>query len=509
MKKIFSVEQIREADEYTIKNEPIASIDLMERASLKCVDWLKDRIPKQAKIYLFCGFGNNGGDGLAIARLMLEKGFSVTTIILRFSKKYSIDFEVNYKRHLKQKKCEIIELDSMKGFPDLSENSFVIDAIFGSGLSKPVSGLFAEVIEGINNANCITVAIDIPSGLFADKTSNQKKNTIIKADYTLTFQFPKLAFLMAENDRFVGQWEVLSIGLSSNFIHETKVSSYLFTKNDCVDVFKTRSKFSHKGNYGHALLVAGSVEKMGAAVLASKACLRAGVGLLTSHIPKVGNDILQTAVPEAMLSLGRFENYFSDVPNLTAYSAIGVGPGIGMQEQTQNSLKVLIQNATVPIIFDADALNILAENKTWLAFLPKRCIITPHPKEFERIAGKADNDFERVAMARAFAVKHSLVLVLKGACTQVATPQGDCFYNSSGNPGMATAGSGDVLTGVILGLLAQGYSSVHAAILGVYIHGLAGDLAAKKMGQTALNASDIVNYLGKAFKKTEKVKRID
>jgi NAD(P)H-hydrate epimerase len=506
MKKIFSVEQIREADAYTIKNEPIASIDLMERASVQCVKWLEVKIPKNSDIYMFCGPGNNGGDGLAISRLLIEKGYFVKSVVLRFTEKFSEDFKINYDRLLEQAKSPIIELSSIKDFPSIPENSFVIDAIFGSGLSKPLSGFVAEVVEKINTLKSIKIAIDIPSGLFADKPSFNKRSSIIKVDYTLTFQFPKLAFLFSENDSFVGNWVVLPIGLSPEYIYKTTVSNYIISKNDCADVLKKRAKFSHKGNYGHALLVAGSLGKMGAAVLAARACLRSGVGLLTAHIPLIGNEILQTAVPEAMLSLGRFENYFSDVPELSGFSAIGIGPGIRTEEQTQNSLKVLIQNSILPIVFDADALNILAENKTWLAFLPKGCIITPHPKEFERLAGKAANDFERAEMAKAFAVKHGLVVVLKGAYTQIATPRGDCFFNTSGNPGMATAGSGDVLTGIILGLLAQGYSSVHAAIIGAYIHGMAGDFAAKKIGQTSLIAGDLVNALGKAFTKLEKAR---
>lgn len=504
MRKILTVDQIREADAYTIKNEPIASVDLMERAALKCANWVEDHIHKKSEIYVFCGPGNNGGDGLVISRILIERGYRVNTVVLKFTDKNSEDFLINLDRLKQRNNGELIEMDATDNFPDISKNSIIIDAIFGSGLSKPIKGFPADVIEKINQSNGIKIAIDMPSGLYADQSSVEKTASIIQADYTLSFQFPKAAFLYAENEQYVGKWEILSIGLSQKFIDEVKTSNHLIEKADCKSIYKTRPKFSHKGNYGHALLIAGSQGKMGAAVLSSSACLRAGVGLLTTHIPFIGHDILQTAVPEAMLSLGRFENYFSDVPDLGAYSAIGVGPGIGMQEQTQNSLKVLIQNSAVPIVFDADALNILAENKTWLAFLPKGCVITPHPKEFERLAGKADNDFERAEQVKIFAIKYGLVVVLKGAHTQIATPMGDCFFNSTGNPGMATGGSGDVLTGIILSLIAQGYSSVHAAILGVYLHGLAGDIAVKKISQSSLIAGDIVTNLGKAFKKIEK-----
>ena len=503
MKKILSVEQIREADSYTIENEPIDSIDLMERAAEQCVNWIAQHRNSKSELIIFCGPGNNGGDGLAMARLLCELNYKVKIVILRISQHVTKDFEINHERLIEQRKCKVIEVASIEDLPPIPPNVVVIDAIFGSGLSKPMTGLTAEVVYVINKHQGVTISIDIPSGLYADINTDGKQNSIIQADYTLSFQFPKYAFFMAENDRFVGRWIILSIGLSEAYIREVKTAYYLINREDVKQIFRKRLKFSHKGDYGHALLVAGSVGKMGAAVLASKSCLKSGLGLLTTHIPFKGNDILQSSVPEAMVSLGRFENYFSDVPELNPYSAIGVGPGIGLQEQTQNSLKVLIQNAEVPIVFDADALNILAEHKTWLAFLPKGSVLTPHPKEFERLAGKSNNDFERAAKVKAFAVKHNVVLVLKGAHTIIATPKGECFFNNSGNPGMATAGCGDVLTGIILGLLAQNYSSVQAAVIGVFVHGLAGDIAAKKSGKTALIASDIIKYLGKAYKKME------
>lgn len=502
MKKILSVDQIRKADAFTIENEPIPSIDLMERASNQCVRWIQKHLDQQTDFYIFCGPGNNGGDGLAVSRLLHEAGFKVIPVIVAFTDKYSTDFIINRDRLLKNS-VDCIELKSIENFPEIDKESVVIDAIFGSGLSKPVGGFAAEVIGAINQLNNITIAIDIPSGLFADQSSQNKTAQIIRADYTLSFQLPKYAFLMPENDPYVGKWQILPIGLSDQFIDDIVVRNYLLEKSDCSGVYQKRTKFSHKGNYGHALLIAGGLGKMGASILASRACLRSGVGLLTAHVPLQGIEILQTAVPEAMLDLGRFENYFSNVPDLKGYTSIGVGPGIGLQEQTRNALKLLIQNSTIPMVLDADALNILAENKTWLSFLPKGSVITPHPKEFERLTEKASNDFERAAFAKDFAVKFGLVVVLKGAHTQIATPLGECFFNSTGNPGMATAGSGDVLTGIILGLMAQGYSGVHAAMIGVYVHGLAGDLAVKKTGHTALIASDIIAKLGKAFKKIE------
>jgi len=497
--KILPVGKIREADAYTIKNEPIESIDLMERAALACYEWLRPYLKKNSQVKIVCGPGNNGGDGLAIARMLAEDEISVAVWILNFSDKRSPDFKANQERLFKIGNIDIVEISDAAKLPDIDEEYVIVDAIFGSGLSKPIKGFVAEVIEKINASEAVCVAVDIPSGLFADE--NTEHGAIIKADYTLSFEFPKYAFMFAKNHEFVGDWHVLPIGLHSSFIDELEVKNYLITAATAVDLLKERSKFSHKGNYGHALLIAGSTTKMGAAVLASKACLRSGVGLLTTHIPFKGHSILQTSVPEAMLSLDRFENYISEIPKLAPYNAIGVGPGIGMEEQSHNAIKVLIQNATIPLVFDADALNILAENKTWLGFLQPNTILTPHPKEFERLAGTSDNEFDRLQLALDFAVKHQVIVVLKGGHTAVCSPQGNCYFNTTGNPGMATGGSGDVLTGIILGLLAQSYSPLEASILGVFIHGLAGDLALRKRGHEALIASDIIEYLGKAFKK--------
>lgn len=499
MIKILPIDKIREADAYTINNEPIKSIDLMERAAKVCCKWLKSFLKKSNKVKIICGQGNNGGDGLALARMLFNKKMDVAVWILDFNSKESTDFKINKKRLNQCEGIEILQISQIKDLPKIDKEFVVVDAIFGSGLSKPVKGFVAEVIEKVNESEAICVSIDMPSGLFADVET--REGAIINASYTLSFEFPKYSFLFAQNEKYVGTWHVLSIGLDTSFINDVKVKNYLITKDTVEPIVKKRSKFSHKGNFGHALLIAGSNSKMGAAILASKACLRSGVGLLTTHVPYKGNTILQTAVPEAMLSLDRFDNCFSEIPDLSCYNAIGIGPGIGIEEQSCNALKILIQNTKIPIVFDADALNILAKNKTWIGFLPPNSILTPHPKEFERLAGKADNDFERLQRARDFAVKHQVIVVLKGAYSAVCSPKGDCFFNSTGNPGMATGGSGDVLTGIILGLMAQAYLSLEACILGVYIHGLAGDLALKKGSNESLIAGDIIEYIGKSFRK--------
>ncbi len=501
--KILPVEKIREADAYTIKNEPIASIDLMERAATQLFNWIKKRVDRTHTIRVFAGLGNNGGDGLALARMLAKKGYVVKVYLIRYSDKTSEDFRINYDRlpeaGLEKNMTDIKDGDPL---PVTGDDDIIVDAIFGSGLARPVKGFIGKVVEHINSQPAVKIAIDIPSGLFADSHSDPKKGAIINADYTLSFQFPKLAFLLPENDRFTGQWHVLDIGLSPEYINRVKVNEFFMQKRDIAPMLKPRRIFSHKGTFGHALLIAGSYGKMGAAVLASRGCLRSGVGLLHTHIPKIGYSIMQTATPETMLSIDRYENYFSEVPDLSLYNAVGVGPGLGKEHQSQMALKLLIQNYKNPIVFDADALNILAENKTWLSWLPKNSILTPHPKEFERLTGKWSDDYDKLEKLREFCFKYNVYVVLKGAYTAACFPDKNIYFNSTGNPGMATAGSGDVLTGMITGLLAQGYTPGVAAVVGVYLHGLAGDLAAKKKGQEAMLAGDIIEHIGKAFQKT-------
>ena len=497
--KIFSVDKIRKADLFTIKNEPISSINLMERASSKLFEWIVGHVKSDKKIFIFAGLGNNGGDGLALGRMLANNGYQVAINIIQYSKNTSDDFQINFERLTEATGLEVNEIDMANSVSEIGSDDVIIDAIFGSGLARPVTGFIGDIISFINNSNAITISVDISSGLFADKTSISKKNKIIKADYTLSFQFPKIAFLLPENELYVGNWEVLNIGLSDKYICTTPTKNHLILKEDIKQVLKGRAKFSHKGTYGHALLIAGSFGKMGAAILASQACLRSGVGLLHTHVPKAGVNILQAASPETMISIDAEGNYFSQVPDIGLYNVIGIGPGLGMKQQSQLAMKSLIQNSPSPMVIDADALNILSENPTWLAFLPQGSILTPHPKEFQRLVGSWQNDFERLEKQRNLAQKHGIYIVLKGANTSVCFPDGQCYFNSTGNPGMATAGSGDVLTGIITGLLASGYSSGVAATLGVYIHGLAGDIAANKKRYEALIASDIIDNLGLAF----------
>ncbi len=501
--KILPIDKIREADAYTIENEPIADIDLMERAAMELFEWMVAKTDPEKEIRIFCGMGNNGGDGFALARMLAYAGFKTEVILVRHSEKMSPSCLSNYEKILKITSFTVTEIKKGDTMPDLSDEAIVVDAIFGSGLTKPVTGFAAQVIDHINDSKSLVISVDVPSGLFCDETNTVNKGSIIKADYTLTFQFPKVGFLFPENDQYVGEWEVLPIGLHPDFIEKVKVKSHFLISADLRQIIKHRTKFSHKGTFGHGLLIAGSYGKMGAAVLAASAGLKAGAGLITAHIPKKGYTIIQTAVPAAMVSIDTSKKVFSDLPYLANYNAIAVGPGIGLHEKTQSALKLLIQDAGMPLIIDADAINILAENKTWISFIPKNSIFTPHPKEFERLIGKTADDFERNEKQREFSVKFQSYVILKGAHTAITCPDGTCYFNSTGNPGMATGGSGDVLTGILLGLKAQGYTSLETCLLGVYIHGLAGDIAAEKWGYEALTAGNITHNLGKAFQKIQ------
>lgn len=501
--KILSAEKIREADAATIKNEPIASIDLMERASQQFTKAFTEIFnDKRALIMVFAGPGNNGGDGLAVSRMLLAQGYKVKIFIVSTSDKYSKDFQTNAERL--GKTTELAHIKNLKDIPDISNTSIVIDALFGSGLSRPAEGNFAAVIEKINDSGAQVVAIDIPSGLYADRAGEAKNLHIVQAGYTFSFQLPKLAFLLPQNEKYVGKWEILDIGLDQHFIAQTETDYELVDDKMIAGLVKKRSKFSHKGNFGKVLLIAGSYGKMGAAILGAKACLRTGAGLLTIHIPVRGYDIIQTSLPEAMASIDKHSHYFTRLKarEVALYDAIGIGPGIGMEKATAGAVAKLLRMAKrlgKPMVLDADALNICSEDKLLLKLLPAQAILTPHPKEFERLSGKAKDDFHRLALAQKFARQYKVYLVLKGAYTAIVTPEGHVYFNSTGNPGMATGGSGDVLTGILTSLVAQGYSPLHASLLGVYLHGLAGDLAAETQGQEALIASDIIAAIPAAY----------
>ena len=494
--KIFTAEQQRAADAYTIANEPIASIDLMERASQKCFDRIQELYPELKRIAIYCGVGNNGGDGLVLARLFREAGVEVTCYVVPFSNHPSADFTTNLERLKNVQEVQEITEETQIEIP--SGVDLVLDALFGTGLSRPIEGLTSKVVQAINQSTETVVAIDCPSGLFTEDNENNVLDAVIQADITLTFESPKLAFLFPENAKYVGRWEVVPIGLHPSYLAAEATPYQLLTLAGVQQLIAPRPKFSHKGNYGHALIAAGSKGKMGAAILAAKACLRTGAGLLTTQVPSCGYTIMQTTVPEAMCLVDEHEDFIGPHA-FKKHNAFGIGPGIGNQKATQNAVKAEIQNSTDPLILDADALNILADNKTWFSFIPNGSILTPHLGEFERLIGKIANPYARLQKQREFAQRYGVFVLLKGAYSAIAAPDGKVYFNTTGNPGMATAGSGDVLTGMLTSLLAQRYAPLSVVIIGVYLHGLAGDYAATEIGMDALIASDIIDAIGPAF----------
>ncbi|HWB25356.1 MAG TPA: NAD(P)H-hydrate dehydratase [Chitinophagaceae bacterium] len=487
--KLLSAQQIHQWDAFTIEHEPIASIDLMERASAKCTDFILERNLAATNIKIFCGKGNNGGDGLAIARQLIESGFMPSVYILEFGAKGTEDFQVNLHR-LHQVSSSIYFIQSEEFLPVIEKNDLVIDALFGSGLNRPLLDLNASLVKHINSTGAVVISIDVPSGMYIDESC--KGNAVVKATYTLTFQNTKLCFLLAENADSFGEVHVLDIGLLTAFLQQVETTFEVIEKKQISATVKPRNTFAHKGTYGHALLIAGNEGKMGAALLCSKACLRGGAGLVTLNVPLGSMPIAQTALPEAMC-VSRFED-----TEWEKYTTIGIGPGLGTKEDAKHILRHVLKNFTRPMVIDADALNILSENKDWLTQVPHSSVITPHPKEFERLFGKFDSETSRINAAVKLSGEYKFTLILKGHHTLVAS-NGKGWFNNTGNAGLAKGGSGDILTGLITALVCQGYTGVQAAQCGVYLHGLAADLTLQQQSQESMIATDIIEHLGEAF----------
>ena len=499
--KILASSQLKELDKYTIAHEPIASIDLMERAARALTDAVVRRWDSSFEVVVFAGPGNNGGDALAMARMLSQKGYHVEVFLFNTQNTLSEECQTNLNRLKTCGSIYFTEISTQFDPPILTEKHLVIDGLFGSGLNKPLSGGFAAVVKYINASRAQVVAIDIPSGLMGEDNTYNIRQHIVHADVTLSIQLPKLSFLFPENENIVGEWEILDIGLKQCFI-DTAPSVYsILEETEIRSLIKPRKRFAHKGNFGHGLLIAGSYGMAGASILSAKACLKSGIGLLTVHVPIHNHDLLQITVPEAIVHTDIQEQYFAQPTHLNKYSALAIGPGLGREEDTALAMMEQIQGSNLPIVLDADAINILSTHRNWLSRLPKRCILTPHLGELERLIGKCMDTYERLTKVKELAAYLQSYIIVKGAWTTIVTPEGNFYFNPTGNPGMGTGGSGDVLTGILLGLLAQGYSREEACKLGVYIHGLAGDIAAKEKTEIAMTASDIIESLPFAWKK--------
>jgi hydroxyethylthiazole kinase-like uncharacterized protein yjeF len=501
--EIFNAEQIRAWDQYTIQHEPIASIDLMERAAASCLSWLEKAGYPGRSFSIFCGKGNNGGDGLALARMLSGRGCAVTVHILESGNTGTPDFQTNHAR-LQQTPVDVRSISGAGSLPPIPPGDIVIDALLGSGLNRKLEGLTAQLVGHLNHSGNEIISIDIPSGLFVDRSS--RGNVVIQARHTLSFQVYKPAFLMPENEAWVGELHILDIGLHPGFLQQTGSDVELLDPAIIGAMYKPRNDFANKGNFGHALLITGSYGKIGASVLSGRSCLKTGAGLVTILVPGCGYEILQSTLPEAMVLTDDDPKVHTALPPdpLDKYSVVGVGPGLGQDPRTVTFLGELFKQYRKPMVVDADALNILGANPGIMELLPPYSILTPHPKEFERLFGKSTDDYARIDKAKEMARKHQCIIVLKGHYTFIATPGDKSYFNSTGNAGMAKGGSGDVLTGILTALLGQTYSPVEAALLGVYLHGLAGDLAAAADSQESMLPSDLTDHLGKAFQIIQK-----
>ena len=470
----------------------------MERAASRLFDVIHEKLQgTQVPIHIFCGLGNNGGDGLALARLLKKSNYQVETYIVNFSDNRSADFLTNYDRLKEISDHWPKQLKSSDDFPEISKQDLIIDAIFGIGLNRPPVQWVGKLIQYLNTLKCFIISVDVPSGVYID-TATPSDASVVYASVVLTFQFPKLIFYFPETGKYLQNFEVIDIELDREALLKTKGIAHLIGKREILIMYRPRLKFDHKGTYGHCLLAGGSYGKIGSVCLATEAALRAGAGLVTAFIPKCGYPVLQNKVPEAMVLTDNSDTVISDLGASHEFKTIGMGIGMGTRPETLDTFSTFLKQYEGKLVLDADAINLLAKNPKLHRELPEETILTPHPGELERLIGSWKDDFEKIEKTKRFSKQHHCIIVIKGAYTMVVYKD-ELYINTTGNPGMATAGSGDVLTGIITGLVAQGYDALIAAVFGVYLHGLAGDIGIQNLGYQALLASDIVSNIGAAY----------
>ena len=496
--KIFSKEQVYEGDKITAQKQNITSTELMERAGIQIFNWLHMRMQgAQVPIHVFCGIGNNGGDGLVVSRHLITHGYNVKTYVVNCSDKRTKDFLVNYDRIKETTKKWPEMLNCEADFPKIGADDIIIDAVFGIGLNRPADDWVKGLFQYFRKSKAFTLAIDMPSGLYADKVTKDE-NGVVWANHTLSFASPKLVFFLPETAKYTQQWEILDIGLDPEYLYTTETEAELIGKNEMLQVYRPREKFSHKGDFGHSLIIGGSYGKIGAVTLTSRAALSSGAGLVTVYIPKCGYTILQSSFPEAMVVCDADDTIVTDIQFEIQPTSVGIGIGMGTDEKTISAFKAFLKKNKAPLVIDADAINMLSKQKDLLKLIPKESILTPHPKELERLIGKWKDDFDKLKKAKEFSKTHNLIIVIKGSNT-ITVYQDKLYINSTGNPGLATAGTGDVLTGIITGLMSQGYDQLSAAVFGVYLHGRSADIAIEHVGYQSLIASHVIEYLGKAY----------
>ena len=504
--KLFSKEQIYEGDRLTTERQNISSTDLMERAGTQIFNWIHMRMQgAQVPVHVFCGIGNNGGDGLVLARHLTTHGYNVITYIVNYSETRSKDFLINYDRIKSVSKDWPIMMTSTQNFPEIHKDDIIVDAVFGIGLNRPPSDWVKDLFLKFRESGAFTLSIDLPSGLYTNKAVDDKE-AVVHANYTLSFQSPKLVFFLPDTAKYTIQWEVLDIGIDREYLIDTETEAELFAKFEVLPLYKPRDKFAHKGDFGHVLIIGGSHGKIGAVHLASKASLYAGTGLVTAYVPDCGYHSLQASLPEAMVITDKDDRVISDINFNINPNAIGIGIGLGTDKRTVQALELFLKENDKPLVIDADAINIISENKALLKLLPSQAILTPHPKELERLIDPWADDFEKLQKVKALSIKHDIIVVVKGANT-ITVYKDKLYINTTGNPGMATAGTGDVLTGMITGMIAQGYEPLPATLFAVYLHGRSADISLEDYGYQSLTASHIIETIGEAyidlFKQTE------
>ncbi len=477
---ILKGDQISQLDRKHLELSGQSSLELMESAANSFCKWFISRFSKEGRISIFCGQGNNGGDGYAIARILKAQGFDLSIIHCHDRKNMSPDSQSNLDRL--PDSIAVFDLSDR-----LPESEVLIDAFLGVGLKGQLRESAAGVIAKMNSFKGIKVAIDMPSGLPSEGLGSEG---CFNADYTVSFAQPKLSQLLPENQEYVGELVVRDIGILQ------VASGYFETEYFYVNESYVRGnhlsfgRFSHKGDFGKVMLVGGSKGKMGAILLSGESAFRTGSGLVFISVDEDQSDIVQNGLKEAMV-------LSETSPEVSSLDAIGIGPGWGIDHRKQQ-LEYLFDRADSPLVLDADALNVISKNKELLDKIPETSIITPHLIEFDRIAGKSNNQEERWDKAKDLAISKNIFVVLKGANTQISAPDGRQYFNSTGSQFMATAGSGDVLTGVITSLLGQGYSPLNASILGVFHHGLAGEIASENFGRGTM-ARDIIQSIPESF----------
>ncbi|MCA0133220.1 NAD(P)H-hydrate dehydratase [Winogradskyella alexanderae] len=496
--KLFSKEQIYEGDRLTTERQNISSTDLMERAGTQIFNWMHMRMQgAQVPVHVFCGIGNNGGDGLVLARHLTTHGYNVITYVVNYSETRSKDFLINYDRIKNVSKDWPKMMTNSANFPKIHKDDIIVDAVFGIGLNRPPAEWVAEIFQKFRASSAFTLSIDIPSGLYTDKAI-ANENAVVHANYTLSFQSPKLVFFLPETAKFTVQWEVLDIGIDRDYLVNTETEAELISKFEILPLYKPREKFAHKGNFGHALIIGGSHGKIGAVNLASRSCLSSGAGLVTAFVPECGYHSLQASIPEVMVLTDKEERYISDIKFNIEPNAIGIGIGLDTREETMKALESFLEINKNNLVVDADGINIIARKKSLLKLLPPQTILTPHPKELERLIGKWSDDFDKLDKVKSLSSMYNLIIVVKGANTVIVYKE-KIYINTTGNPGMATAGTGDVLTGIITGLIAQGYEPLPATLFAVYIHGRSADIAVEDYGYQSLIASHIIETIGEAY----------